>query len=186
MKPRGPLMIEHRLIEKMAALAQREMSVMQAQRQANTLLIDTLVDFFRTYADRTHHGKEEEILFRDLAKKQLTPEDAALMQELVEDHRYGRKMVGELVQARRDYADGREEALQTILGKMGALLQFYPVHIAKEDKVFFPNTERYFSEEEQAAMLAEFWEFDRKMIHEKYRAVVAALGGQGAAAAPVG
>jgi hypothetical protein len=30
----------------------------------------------------------------------------------------------------------------------------------------------YFSEEEQQAMLAEFWEFDRKMIHEKYKKVV--------------
>ena len=29
----------------------------------------------------------------------------------------------------------------------------------------------YFSEEDQA-MLAGFWEFDRKMIHEKYKAVV--------------
>ena len=185
MKPRGPLMIEHRLIEKLAAAAQQEIGVMQAQRQANTLLIDTLVDFFRTYADRTHHGKEEEILFRDLAKKELSPEDARLMQELIEEHKFGRQTVSELVQAKADYMDGREGALQNILDKMTALLGFYPAHIAKEDKVFFPNSERYFSEEEQAAMLAEFWEFDRYMIHEKYRAVVAALTGQGAAAAPL-
>jgi hemerythrin-like domain-containing protein len=168
-------MIEHRLIEELAAAAQREMGIMQATRQANTLLIDTLVDFFHTYADRTHHGKEEEILFRDLANKELSPEDARLMQELIEEHKLARKMVGELVQARKDYADSREGALQTILDKMNTLLGFYPTHIAKEDKVFFPNSERYFSEEEQAAMLAEFWEFDRRMIHEKYRAVVEAL-----------
>jgi HEAT repeat protein len=33
----------------------------------------------------------------------------------------------------------------------------------------------YFSEDEDQAMLAEFWEFDRKMIHEKYKAVVEGL-----------
>jgi hypothetical protein len=31
---------------------------------------------------------------------------------------------------------------------------------------------RYFSEQEDQAMLDEFWEFDRKMIHEKYISVV--------------
>jgi len=30
------------------------------------------VDFFRTYADSTHHGKEEDILYRDLIKKAYT------------------------------------------------------------------------------------------------------------------
>jgi hemerythrin-like domain-containing protein len=182
MKPRGPLMIEHRLIEKMLAVAQVELGVMQAHRQANALFIDTVVDFIRTYADRTHHGKEENILFRDLANKPLSPEDAQVMQELIEEHRYARRTVGELVQAKRDYLEGHEGALQTVLDKLNALIHFYPKHIVKEDKVFFPNTERYFSEEEQAAMLAEFWEFDRKMIHEKYAAVVEALKSEAPAA----
>jgi hypothetical protein len=43
--------------------------------------------------------------------------------------------------------------------------------------VFFPAARAYFTEEEDQAMLAEFWEFDRKMIHEKYTALVAALEG---------
>jgi hemerythrin-like domain-containing protein len=48
------------------------------------------------------------------------------------------------------------------------LIGFYPVHMVKEDKVFFPNTEKYFSDEELVKMMDNFWEFDRKMIHEKY------------------
>jgi hypothetical protein len=36
----------------------------------------------------------------------------------------------------------------------------------------------WFHEEEDHAMLAAFWEFDRRMIHEKYRSVVEALGTQ--------
>jgi hypothetical protein len=30
----------------------------------------------------------------------------------------------------------------------------------------------YFSESEQQSMLDEFWEFDKKMIHVKYKSVV--------------
>jgi hypothetical protein len=33
----------------------------------------------------------------------------------------------------------------------------------------------YLTDEEDQAMLAEFWQFDRKMIHEKYGSVVEGL-----------
>jgi hypothetical protein len=33
----------------------------------------------------------------------------------------------------------------------------------------------HFIDEEDQAMLAEFWEFDRKMIHEKYKSVIEGL-----------
>ncbi len=39
--------------------------------------------------------------------------------------------------------------------------------------MFFPAARAYFADEEDAAMLSRFWEFDRAMIHEKYAAVVA-------------
>jgi hemerythrin-like domain-containing protein len=55
------------------------------------------------------------------------------------------------------------------------LAEFYPKHIEKEDKVFFPSCRAYFTDEEDQAMLAEFFEFDQKMIHEKYKSVVEGL-----------
>jgi len=55
------------------------------------------------------------------------------------------------------------------------LAEFYPRHIPKEDLVFFPDTEKYFSPGELDALLRDFWEFDRKMIHEKYQAVYESL-----------
>ncbi len=58
---------------------------------------------------------------------------------------------------------------------LSSLADFYPKHIEKEDKVFFPAARRYFSEQEDQAMLDEFRKFDRKMIHEKYNSVVEAF-----------
>jgi hemerythrin-like domain-containing protein len=55
-------------------------------------------------------------------------------------------------------------------------VESYPKHIEKEDKVFSPAARNYFSDEQDQAMLAEFWKFDRKMIHEKYRSTVEGLG----------
>jgi hemerythrin-like domain-containing protein len=175
MKPRGPLMIEHRLIEKMFELVRKEIRQIEERRQADPIFIDTTVDFIRTYADRTHHGKEEDILFRDLEKKDIAEVDKKIMQELIDEHKYGRKTVKELVEAKERYLQGQRGALEVILDKLNVLVNFYPEHIEKEDKVFFPATEEYFSREEQDAMLEEFWEFDKEMIHEKYRSLVKQL-----------
>ena len=176
MKPRGPLMIEHRLIEKMLAVVRDQLSIIDEEKAVDPVFIDTAVDFIRTYADRTHHGKEEEILFRDLAAKSMKPDDQKAMKELVEEHEYARQVVAELVQAKEDYIEGRQRALETIKQKLNTLVEFYPDHITKEDKVFFPNAETYLNQEEQEGMLQEFWEFDRMMIHEKYKSVVDRLG----------
>jgi len=172
MKPRGPLMIEHRLIEKMIELLKAEIPIIKAEQKVEPFFIDTVVDFIRIYADRTHHGKEEDILFKALESKNISEPDQKNMNELIEEHKYGRKLVAELVQAKEEYLAGDPEALATILEKFAALVEFYPEHIKKEDLVFFPDTEKYFTKEELDAMLEAFWEFDRNMIHEKYKNVV--------------
>jgi len=172
MKPRGPLMIEHRLIEKMLELVRERIDLIDTSNSIDPVFIDTTVDFIRTYADLTHHGKEEDIMFKVLAKKAMSLEDQKIMKELVEEHTYGRQVVGELCEAKERYIGGHAQALQIIKEKLCTLCEFYPDHIAKEDKIFFPNSERYMSEQEREVMLKEFWEFDRQMIHTKYRSVV--------------
>jgi hemerythrin-like domain-containing protein len=171
MKPIGPMMWEHRLIEKMLRLFEGEIKNIDENKKVDTVFIDTAVDFIRTYADRTHHGKEEDILFRDLAKKQLSTEHARIMNELIEEHKYARKTVGKLVAAKERYLTG-ENTSQEVIGCLKELARFYPQHIEKEDKHFFYPCMDYFTKQEQDAMLFEFYEFDRKMIHEKYKKVV--------------
>jgi len=174
MKPIGPMMWEHRLIEKMLQLFDGEIKNINDNKKVDTVFIDTAVDFIRTYADRTHHGKEEDILFRDLAKKELSSEHIRIMNELIDEHTYARKTVGKLVAAKERYLTG-ENTSQEVIGYLKELAQFYPQHIEKEDKHFFYPCMEYFTREEQNAMLLEFNEFDRKMIHEKYKKVVEGL-----------
>jgi len=175
MQARGPLMIEHRLIERMLGLIREELKRIAASGRADPLFVDAAVDFIRMYADRTHHGKEEDILFRELGKRNLTADDRRVMQELVDEHVFGRQTTQALVEANTRYRRGDEAALADIAATLQTLVAFYPQHIAKEDQVFFPAARAYFTEEEDQTMLAAFREFDRLMIHEKYKAVVEEL-----------
>jgi len=172
MQPRGPLMIEHRLIERMISLIDQEVQKIERDKEVNQSFIDIAVDFVRTYADRTHHGKEEEILFRDLSKKKLSDNHAIIMEELIQEHIVGRTTTAEIVKAADAYRKGYKAALSSIALNLKKLVDFYPGHIAKEDKVFFPGIMTYFTEAEQKSMLEEFWEFDRKMIHIKYKSAI--------------
>jgi len=171
-------MIEHRLIERMLAIIQKRLVQAVKTRKIDPLFVDTAVDFVRIYADRTHHGKEEEILFRDLEKKGLSEADRRVMHELIEEHAFCRKITEALVEANTRYRNGDSAALEDIARSLRTLADFYPKHIEKEDKVFFPASRAYFSEAEDQAMLAEFLDFDQKMIHEKYMSVVAGLEGK--------
>lgn len=175
MQARGPLMIEHRLIERMISQIKDALAQIESTQKIDPLLVDTAVDFIRMYADRTHHGKEEDILFRDLSKRPLSAEDQRVMDELIQEHVFGRQTTKALVEANARYRNGDASALADIADKLRTLVEFYPKHIEKEDKVFFPASRAYFTDEEDQAMLAEFWEFDREMIHEKYKSVVEEL-----------
>jgi hemerythrin-like domain-containing protein len=165
-------MIEHRLIEKMLNVIKHELERVEQTQSIDPYFVDTAVDFIRVYADRTHHGKEEDIMFSELRGKHLSSEDQQLMNELITDHIFSRKTTKALVEANRRYRMGDQPAFDEIVDCLKTLVNFYPKHIKKEDDVFFPASRSYFSEEEDKSMLAEFWEFDRKMIHEKYTAVV--------------
>lgn len=176
MKPRGLLMIEHRLIEKMLKKVEQFILPIDRLQGIDPVLIDTLVDFIHMYADRTHHGKEEDLLFKALERKSLSPEEKTMMTDLVKDHQTARATVRELVEAKKKYVTGDNKALSTIEEKLRFLIRFYPDHILREDRIFFENTEKYFSPSELDDLLNQFWKFDQGMIHEKYRNVVAELG----------
>ena len=182
MQPIGPLMIEHRVIERMVTLMRRDLERIRANilvdpefAFVDPVFIDVAVDFMRTYADHCHHGKEEDILFAELAKKELAPDLRKILEELTEEHVLAREYTKELVKAKEDYLREEPEAVNQILFCLDRLTAMYPRHILKEDQHFFISAMPYFTPEEKDAMLARMWEFDRKLIHDKYEGTVSAI-----------
>jgi hemerythrin-like domain-containing protein len=172
MLPIGPLMIEHRLIERMIKAMKQALYSAEKEKKIAPGFIETAADFIKTYADRCHHGKEEDILFRDLKKKTISDEHRWIMTELIEEHKWGRKTSGRLVEANSTYKAGDEGAISVITECIAGLVDFYPKHIEKEDKHFFIPIMGYFNKAEKDAMLEEGYEFDKKLIHEKYASIV--------------
>lgn len=99
-------MHEHRLIERMIEVMDAQAKHVEGTGEVDTRIVDRIAEFVRAYADRCHHGKEEDILFRRLEDKRLTAELASGMASLIQDHVYGRSVTRALVEANDRYASG--------------------------------------------------------------------------------
>jgi len=172
MEPIGVLMKEHRLIERMLRILDTERNEIKASGKINTNLIQGSVDFLHNYADKNHHGKEEDILFRALDKKKISFEHRRIVSSLIEDHKTARTTVNGLDIAQKKYVHDGKILFSEIVHFIDRLLILYPKHIEIEDKHFFYPAMTYFTEEERNQMLEEFSEFDEHFDHEKYQHMV--------------
>lgn len=172
MTPAGALMIEHRLIERMIRLMGEQLERVRSQKTCDPDFISAAVDFLRSYADRCHHGKEEDILFRELESKPLDPPLKQTLHELVEEHVHSRQLTGKLALANERFRQGERDVLGEIEQRLEELTSLYPQHIEKEDKHFFAPVQECFSKKELSAMLERFREFDRQLFDQQYRDVV--------------
>ncbi len=178
MLPVDILIEEHRLIERFIKLIKQEMGRIAETQKVELNFIVVAVDFFRTYADRYHHGKEEGILFKGLSQKKLTDTDEKMMLELTMEHAYARKTVRNLESSKEAYLASKADALKDILQLLNALVELYPMHIEKEDKHFFLPSMTYFTHAEKDEMFNKFVAFDRDFTNKKYQQIVETLDNQ--------
>jgi hemerythrin-like domain-containing protein len=183
MLPIGPLMVEHRLIERMIRTMEAELQNIQRENRADPGRVEKIVYFIQSYADHCHHGKEENILFRELGRKQITPAHRKIMEELIEDHKLGRKITLSISEANRRYQEGDAAALSAVAQGFRSLVDFYPKHIEKEDQGFFIPVMSYFDQAELEAMIREGYRTDSTLLHLDHENLVAEMSA-GRPAAP--
>lgn len=169
-KPIGILMIEHRLIER--ALNALEQKAANPGSPLPVLNFGELIDFFGTYADATHHGKEEDILFTVADEKPLSEDLVRVLAELREDHVQFRKYRRGLAAANQLMASGDASALAEFQKLAREFVPRLRAHIQKEDKLFFPGFDQLEKPADREAMMARFRAFDAELAHTHYREVV--------------
>jgi hemerythrin-like domain-containing protein len=110
MIPIGPLMREHRLIERMVEVLRTEIELIDMGLPPDTGRSGQNGRLLQDLADRCHHGKEEDILFNELKERISPPKLKAAMDELIDDHVEASKLVGRIDQGRT--ADPRRRRIR--------------------------------------------------------------------------
>ena len=135
------LVDEHRLILRMITLLERNAVATAKGNYTNWQFYRDGVDFIRTYADRHHHAKEENVLFEALVKNGMPREHSPVAAMLME-HDQGRSHVRALEIATLQALAGSPDREAVIAEHALAYAELLREHIAKEDNVLYPLAER--------------------------------------------
>ncbi len=142
--PIQKLVNEHVLIKRLVAMIPRLIIDLDVESEMGRQLVIDSIDFIRSYADKYHHAKEEDILFK------YFDENAEIIQVMHEDHRNARAHVKAILEA---LDDRDQKAVAEHLDAYQALLS---EHIKKEDEILYPWMDRDLSDSQIGKLFSQF------------------------------
>lgn len=178
MRPTEILKQEHRVIENVLDCLE---TMAQRAETGDALDVESAnqaIDFFSNFADKCHHGKEEDCLFPLLEEKGFSREQGPTGVMLLE-HDEGRQHVRGMAEAARNVESGNAEATSDFVTHARAFVQLLRQHIQKEDHCLFQMTDQALSEQDQRNLLESFAKVEHDDMgpgtHEKYLAIATSL-----------
>jgi hemerythrin-like domain-containing protein len=172
------LMNEHRFLEQVLGSLETFVQAADLAQPAARQQVAGYAEFFREFADRCHHGKEENQLFATLHRQGM-PLHQGPLAVMRHEHELGRNYVRELTAlgAGSDGLDSTEQGrLREAATGYGELLR---AHIQKEDNVLFPLALQTLSADTLAAVTDAFHRFEQdemgEQVHERLHALAESL-----------
>jgi hemerythrin-like domain-containing protein len=161
--PMRQLVDEHVLINRWVALIPQILRLVDVNAAEDRRLLSDGVDFIRSYADRFHHAKEEDILFS------YFDESLEIIQAMLADHETARAHVRQLVES----VEGRDgDGVAEHLGAYGELLSG---HIRREDEILYPWMDRELTTTQVGELFSRFAAVDQAAgpgFTDKYTSLV--------------
>ncbi|WP_426349846.1 hemerythrin domain-containing protein [Alloiococcus sp. CFN-8] len=101
-----------------------------------------IIEFIRNYADKHHHGKEEELLFNKMVEKLGAPGEKLVKYGMLVEHDLGRLFVKDLEEAVGRVIEGNMEARLDVIANAIGYSNLLKRHIEKEDSVVYVFAEK--------------------------------------------
>ncbi len=146
---------EHRVIERMLAVLEAAAQRLEDGEGVRAGLFREAVDFVRNFADKNHHGKEEDNLF-PLLEERGVPKEGGPLGMMLHEHDLGRGFIQAIDGAIDGYESGDEAAAQVIAKNIRGFTQLLTEHIWKEENVLFQMADQVLSEEDQRDLAERF------------------------------
>jgi len=161
MKPTKILSEEHKNIIKIIGALNKECDSLESGNQLDKEFFKKAVDFIKNYADKFHHAKEEDILFKEFNKSQSHCNPT---EQMLYEHDLGRNFVKGMEQALKE--NNKKKLMENARGYSQLLQE----HIYKEDNILYPMADEALNEKTQKSILEKFKKLEKNK--EKHLSVL--------------
>jgi len=128
---------------------------MEASEQVPLEVLSDIVDFVHGFADRYHHGKEEEYLFPALERQGIAFEGGSLG-AITHEHEVERSLTAELDRALQGLKQGDELATEIFIEAATRYTDHLTAHIRHEDAILFRFADEILDDDEKETLGEDF------------------------------
>jgi len=151
---------EHQNILKVTGALLKECDYLQSGNKIDKDFFKKAIDFIRSYADKFHHAKEEDILFvemcKDEAKMHCNP-----TQQMLYEHDLGRDFIKKLGRGVEEDNNG------VIIENARGYAHLLQEHIFKEENILYPMADEALKQKVKNEILEKFKQVEQRLIKEK-------------------
>ena len=169
MKPTEILSHEHRVIEQVLDCLERIVKKCNAEGRVELEQAKEAIEFFRGFADKCHHAKEENQLFPVLQTRGFGGGCGPVV-VMLREHELGRLYVGGMDASLEAAANGDADAVRWFVQHAESYIRLLREHIQKEDHCLFPSADQKLSAEDERSLVAAFEQVEKNDIGEKMHA----------------
>jgi len=156
------LVDEHKNILKVADAIEKEFNELKKGKRINEDFFRKAVYFIKNYADKFHHAKEEDILFKEMLKDSVKEKmHCNPLDQMLHEHDIGRNFVKEILKGMDE--KNRRKVMENAIGYVHLIRE----HISKEDNILYPMGDEVLSKKAQDIMFKKFEKEEKSREKEK-------------------
>ncbi len=165
MTPMEQLKEEHQGIQLMLRILDEVCRRIGSSEKVDTGHLEKILEFIRVFADKCHHGKEEDLLFPEMERAGV-PKERGPIEVMLLEHSKGRDSVRGMGEALEGYKRGEAGASSRFFENARNYIALLTQHIDKENNVLFPWGERVLSKEQKERLIEAFETLEHERIGE--------------------
>jgi hemerythrin-like domain-containing protein len=163
MKATDELRKEHEGILLMLQIVEAVSRKIQQGERIDPEDLDKIVEFLSVFADKCHHGKEEDFLFPALEASGI-PNKGGPIGVMLEEHKIGRGLIAKLKDSLNLYRSGEENTTAEFTSAAGEYIELLRQHINKENNILFPMADRVLDASKDDTLFSSFEKLEKERI----------------------
>ena len=171
MKPTDDLIHEHKAIKVMLSIMDRIAENINAGKGVDTNDVEKIVEFLKIFADKCHHGKEENSLFPALVTAGI-PNEGGPVGVMLQEHVVGRGFIKDISTSTEKYKTGSSDSMKLIADGLRNYTSLLQNHIGKEENILFKMADKVLAPQVQESIYKQFEKIEEEVVghgvHEQF------------------